>query len=198
MSDGAPSRRQIVLSAILFEGGLGLLGLLLGTLLARPPLEQIMFDPADAALGVAASLPLMLALVVVMRYPLGPLKDLRKLVDELLVPMFRSCGVFDLAVIAVMAGIGEELLFRGLVQQAITERFGPLLGLASASILFGLAHPIMRTYAILAGLIGLYLGALLLRTENLLVPIIVHASYDFFALVYLVRWQPPLPPLDQA
>jgi len=31
------------------------------------------------------------------------------------------------------------------------------------------------------------LGLLFFFTENLLAPIIAHAAYDFFALVYLVR-----------
>ena len=44
----------------------------------------------------------------------------------------------------------------------------------------------------LAGLFGLYLGALWLLTGNLLVAIAAHAVYDFFALLYLVRFQPPV------
>ena len=39
----------------------------------------------------------------------------------------------------------------------------------------------------LAGLIGLYLGWLWLAVGNLLVPIVVHALYDFVALMYLVK-----------
>ena len=39
----------------------------------------------------------------------------------------------------------------------------------------------------LAGLIGIYLGWLLAATDNLLVPIVAHAAYDFLALVYLLH-----------
>jgi len=42
-------------------------------------------------------------------------------------------------------------------------------------------------YALLAGVVGLYLGGLYLLTGNLLVPIVVHALYDVVALGYLRR-----------
>jgi membrane protease YdiL (CAAX protease family) len=43
------------------------------------------------------------------------------------------------------------------------------------------------TYAILAALIGLYLGLLLIWTGSLLAPAVAHGLYDFIALLYLVR-----------
>jgi membrane protease YdiL (CAAX protease family) len=48
-------------------------------------------------------------------------------------------------------------------------------------------HPITRMYVVLCVLVGLYLGWLWMVTDNLLVPIVAHGAYDFFALVYLVR-----------
>jgi hypothetical protein len=53
--------------------------------------------------------------------------------------------------------------------------------------MFGLAHFISLMYAVLAALIGLYLGILFIAFDNLAVPVIVHALYDFVALTYLVR-----------
>jgi len=61
------------------------------------------------------------------------------------------------------------------------------LSLLLAAVLFGLLHFITPTYAVLAGLIGLYLGALWLATGNLLTPIVTHGTYDLLALVYLAR-----------
>ncbi len=54
------------------------------------------------------------------------------------------------------------------------------------SILFGALHWITPTYAAIAGLIGFYLGAFMVVSGNLVVPILVHALYDFFALRYLL------------
>jgi membrane protease YdiL (CAAX protease family) len=48
-------------------------------------------------------------------------------------------------------------------------------------------HPMTPAYAVLASLAGAYLGWAYLATENLLVPVLAHALYDFTALVYLLR-----------
>ena len=109
----------------------------------------------------------------------------------MLVPLFRDCRLAELAIIATLAGIGEEMLFRGVIQAAAAQEIGGQrgvwLGLLLASVLFGLLHPITPTYAILAGLIGLYLGGLWLASGNLLTPVVAHGAYDFLALVYLVK-----------
>jgi membrane protease YdiL (CAAX protease family) len=184
----SPSPQRIVLTAGIFEGGLGLAALALGCLLDRPPWTQFGDAPINALWGLLASLPMLLGLVLSVRYPVGPLRPLRDLTQELVVPMFRNCSMADMAIIAVLAGVGEELLFRGVVQEAIAHRFGPIVGLAAASVLFGLMHPLSRDYAVLTGLVGVYLGGLFLATGSLVAPIVTHAVYDFVALVYLVRW----------
>ena len=74
------------------------------------------------------------------------------------------------------------MLFRGVVQEAIGERFGPWIALATASIAFGLAHPLTRTYVVLAAGIGTYLGGLWLMThERLRHTPRVRAVMDFLA-----------------
>ena len=97
----------------------------------------------------------------------------------------------ELAVIAALAGIGEEMLFRGVIQAVVAQQIGGprgmWWGLLVAAALFGLLHPVTPTYAVLAALIGLYLGWLWLAWGNLLLPIITHGSYDFLALWYLLR-----------
>ena len=59
--------------------------------------------------------------------------------------------------------------------------------LAAASVLFGVVHYVSTTYAVLATLMGAYLGVLWLVSENLVTPILVHALYDLVVLVYLLR-----------
>jgi len=53
--------------------------------------------------------------------------------------------------------------------------------------LFGAAHWLTLSYALLAGVIGVYLGVVFLLTENLLIPITAHALYDVVALSVLAR-----------
>ena len=52
------------------------------------------------------------------------------------------------------AGIGEELLFRGVVQALLERWLGPWIALGVASILFGLVHALTPTYALLAAFAG--------------------------------------------
>ena len=70
-------------------------------------------------------------LVLITRYPLGPFKPLDDVVRQLLVPLFRSARIWQLFVISALAGIGEEFLFRGVVQAGAEQFFGsPWLALA--------------------------------------------------------------------
>jgi uncharacterized protein len=87
----------------------------------------------------------------------------------------------------LLAGLGEELLFRGVLQPVLARWLGVAGGLVVSNVLFGLLHPLIWTYIVLSFLLGLYLGALGLWSGNLLVVIVAHGLYDFLALCYLVR-----------
>lgn len=193
MEDETPSSRQVVLTAVVVEGGLGLLALALSRGVGLPLMSRSDWSWAGVGWGVVAAVPLLAFLAIALRWPLKPFRELMQVMDETVIPMFRPCGWPELAVIAILAGLGEELLFRGIIQGSVGTwiggPWGPGIGLLAASTLFGLLHPITRTYAVLAGLIGLYLGGVLLVGHNLLVPITAHAVYDFVALLYLVKWR---------
>jgi hypothetical protein len=147
----------------------------------------------DVALGCLAALPFLAGLVVMERYPIGFLRALVHTVRHDVVPLFRRTGPLGLVAIACAAGVGEELLFRGFLQQTITGWWeppaGPWIGLAIASVVFGLCHALCAAYAVLATVMGLALGGLLLATDGLIAPIAMHAVYDGLALLYLVRWR---------
>jgi membrane protease YdiL (CAAX protease family) len=187
-----PRRRDTMLLSIGFEGGLVVLAWLLGWLLGHPPLERIHASWRDAALGVAASFPLLLGLWLCVRWPIGPLRRIKQFSDEFIRPIFRPCTVFDLAIISLLAGLGEEMLFRGVIQGAIGGWLGDWAGVVIAAVLFGLLHLITPTYAVLATLCGLYFGLLVLLEDNLLVAIVPHGLYDFIALLYLAHHRVPV------
>jgi hypothetical protein len=174
-----------------FEGGLTPAAIALGWLLGSPPLATFHFDWRDALLGVAATLPPLGLFWLCLVCPWRPFAEIARITVETLVPLFRDCQLMQLAIIAALAGVGEEMLFRGVVQAASAQEiggpYGVWLGLLIAAVLFGLLHSITPTYAILAGLIGLYLGGLWLASGNLLTPIVAHGAYDFVALLYLAR-----------
>lgn len=196
----AMTSKNFALTAVMFEGGLALVAIGLGWLLGQPPLQTFRFEARPAALAVAATLPPLAMFWVCLKAPLPALQTIVRILDETLVPMFRDCGLVQLAIVSALAGLGEEMLFRGVIQAAIAGQiggsYGVWIGLAAAAVLFGMLHAITPTYALLAGLIGLYLGWLWLLCGNLLAPITTHALYDFVVLAYLVRGRPRRHPLQ--
>ena len=180
--------------ALAFEGGLGAIAVAAGWFLGHWPLIGVSTENGQTreqviaiGWGLVATGPLLLALLFMERFPIGPLRRLRELTSDVILRMFGGASVAQLAAVAIAAGFGEELLFRGLVQAGISDFLGVTIGLAVASVLFGVCHWLNTTYAILAMLAGAYFGLLLVATGNILTPIVAHAAYDFLALSYLVR-----------
>lgn len=189
--DDQPPPQHLIVTAAVFEGLLGLVAIGLGALLGYPPGPMIRWTLPALGWGLLASLPLLTFLGLVVWFPVWPFRNLLRVVDEQIVPLFRQANLLELAIISLLAGLGEEALFRGVIQEAVADTVGrPVgiwVGLAVASLLFGLAHSITYSYVLMATLMGLYLGWLWIASGNLLVPIATHAMYDFLALVYLAR-----------
>jgi membrane protease YdiL (CAAX protease family) len=187
MDDERRRRLWVVGIGVAFEAALVPLAWLLGWLFDQPPLAGLRLDAAGAALGVAATLPMLLVFAAVLRWPVGPLIRIRQFFDDVVRPLMRGCGLLDLALLSLVAGVGEELVFRGVLQPALVRRLGLGPGLVLASLLFGLLHPITVTYVILAAGLGLYLGVVAWAGGNLLPVMVAHALYDFLVLAYLLR-----------
>lgn len=179
-------RKALLLITLFVEGGLYLLGLLF---MGGPNAVQAKFSLSWVATGYALllSLPMFGILYFAVRTEWEPLSQLRREIEEKIVPIFANCKIIDLVVIALLAGAGEELFFRGWMQGALTNRLGVFAGILIASAIFGFAHYLSAVYAIYAGLTGLYLGVIYQVSGNLYIVMLIHAVYDFVALMYLVR-----------
>jgi membrane protease YdiL (CAAX protease family) len=188
--DDQPGREVIIIFAVFFEGGLAPLSLALGWLLGRPPLERFIWSARDAAWGAAAVIPLALLFLAMLRWPIGPLGRVKKFLEQDVVPLLEDSSWAEIALVSVSAGVGEEMLFRGVVQPWLSGWLGNAGGLGIASLLFGLLHPISIVYMVIAALLGLYLGAVRIVGGNLLMVMVTHALFDFFALAYLIRIRP--------
>jgi len=188
--DSEPVGKRIVWIGVGFEGGLALAALALGWVLGHPPLRNTHLVGRDAIWGLVACLPMLAAFIVCVRWPVGPLARIKQFSDEIIREWFASCSLLELALISLLAGIGEEMLFRGVIQEAISEWLNPLTGVALASLLFGFMHPITPVYVVLAALMGAFLGWIFVATGNLLPVMITHGLYDFLALAYLTRVGP--------
>ena len=97
-------------------------------------------------------------------------------------PLLASLTALTLG---LSAGIGEEMLFRGILQSEIALRFGDTFAVSLTSIVFGALHAITPLYAILASIASVFFGYLFQFADfNLAVPIVAHALYDVGALLW--------------
>ncbi|MEL7487422.1 MAG: CPBP family intramembrane glutamic endopeptidase [Pseudomonadota bacterium] len=145
-----------------------------------PPL--LAFSFRDFAIGVAATVPLTVFLIWFMRTQSPAFAAFR----ESQIAFFAGIG-FEftwprILLMALAAGVCEELMFRG-VLQSVADRFAPtIIAIIVTNILFGLLHWRTALYALIAGVVGAYLGVLFWLTGALIAPIATHALYDLFAL----------------
>jgi uncharacterized protein len=200
--DDQPGRDVIIMFAVFFEGGLAPLSLFLGWWLGHNPLAQFAWREADALWGAVAALPLVLLFLLTLRWPIGLLKQIKTFCEDEFIPLLAGSSWSDMALIALSAGVGEEMLFRGVLQCSLGTWLGIGWGLVLASLLFGLLHPISIPYIVVTAFVGLYLGGAFLLTGNLLTVMVTHTLYDFALMAYLLRYHyrggpiNPIHPLD--
>jgi membrane protease YdiL (CAAX protease family) len=189
---------RTVALTLLFELGLGGAALVIGLAVGFSPAIGLEGTPRAQLVGmgwgVVGTLPLLAALVVLDWIPWRAIEGVRDVASQMLLQMFGGARAWQLALVALAAGTGEELLFRGLIQTGLANLVGPPYGwwggLVAAAVIFGCCHWLSGTYAVLAALAGLYFGGLLLLTGSLWTPIVAHALYDYVAMIYLIRSQP--------
>ncbi len=197
---------EVFLTAVLFESALAVLAIFLGWVMgpsARsmvPELHPEQLWPLLSGLGqgLIAAVPILVAVDLIRRIPWEPIRELERLTDDGMIKSLLKLGPAELIVISICAGIGEELLFRGWLMYWLADGMAIvapqadrmvllMVALVVSSLVFGFFHPITRLYIVLASLMGLYFGALLIWTGNLLVPITAHAAYDAAQLLMARR-----------
>jgi hypothetical protein len=85
----------------------------------------------------------------------------------------------------------EEFVFRGVVQGRLRAAFGPVPAIVGASLLFGSLHLVnysgnpvsVVAGAIMIAAVGSVFGTLYELSDNLAVPVLVHAIYNVVLLV---------------
>lgn len=159
----------------------------------------VVTEPAVRELGLDVPSPLLVALSLLGGGALGAATLLlsrwiaRSRRGIALLEALRSPteGASDAALfaLAIAGGVAEELLFRGVLSQA--------LGVVLSSVLFGLAHqvrgPARWVWAGWALVLGLLLAGLFRSTGSLAGPVLAHCAINFGNLRFLRDARMPRP-----
>lgn len=175
--------------ACIFEGSLIGLALALGWLADINPFASLYFSETAFLHGIIATLPIFMIFLALYQLNIKSLTKIKTLLLDMLGPILLRYHWTDLLILAAIAGISEEILFRGVIQPWMESSWGMLTGLIVSSILFGLAHAVTLLYFLLATLMSAYLGLLLDidTSRNLLIPIVTHGFYDFLAFLVIAH-----------
>ena len=145
--------------------------------------------PVDAPLGVAVGLLLQFVLLPLLYLPIlevfedldveGPARELTGMAEA---PMEVAALVF-MTVIA--APLTEEVFFRGLVQGALRDRFGPVLAVVVSSLAFAVVHfQLVQFPALLV--IGAVHALLVLFTGRLGAALWSHVAFNAATVIVLL------------
>ena len=137
-------------------------------------------SPREIGLGVAGSLWLAVwTLVVQFGYSVIKGKAYAQHLTASLASVYAGTGAAQIVFGGVTAACGEELFFRGFLQQEF--------GIVVASLLFMLAHfggKEIRVVSLWSIFQALYLGLFFAWSKNLLVPMIAHGLFDIGGMIY--------------
>lgn len=181
------SRNDVMVLSLVMEGGMGALAILVGWLvgvpffqtihLAPPQWSSIIWGTLFALLGAALALG-------IQRLPFEFAGRLREKVEEIANDLLGQCNVPDLIGLSLLAGVGEELLFRGLIQQGLSMVVeSQVLVIGLVAVLFGLLHSLSVSYIIAAAIASVGLSLLFVFTNDLVSVMVCHAVYDLILLL---------------
>lgn len=178
------SRRGLLALVLVFEGAVLFLAIAFGAAVGPSLAGRARWSPAGILVGGLAGVALYAAARGAMRSTWPPLEHLGEALREIVCRYFARATPLDVAVVSALAGLAEEALFRGVLQTGLVAAWGTAPGIAVASALFGLAHPISPIYGATAAGMGAILGALFVASGDLAAPVLAHTLYDFLVL----RW----------
>lgn len=175
------------LTALLFQGGIGVVGLMAIWLFDIPLLMSGLGAGEAVLFGVLGAGATYLLLLLLSKLP--------RLFPDNLSSQMQALHNFAasyrwpvLVALSLLAGVGEELLFRGAIQGWLLQHTGPWIAVIAASVLFGLVHYVSFTYFVMAMGLGAVLGAAYQVSGSLELVMVWHAAYDMLALYCLLKY----------
>ncbi len=108
--------------------------------------------------------------------------------NRLIISLSQSPGgLTAIALSLALAGICEEFLFRGVLQNALTKRYSFLPAVIISSLVFGLFHfDPQLVYIITTVIAGLILGYIYHRWNSIVVNMTAHSIMNIIVLILLL------------
>lgn len=174
--------------AALVAGQVGFWAVLVATVLHETPRRQepmttrlrLRFQWVDAPVGLAVGVTTQLVVLPALYLPFRALID----EDDLSGPardLLDGASGFELLVLGlsviVIAPVVEELFFRGLLLQAMQQRWSTIAAVVGSSVVFGATHFQPLQFPALAGA-GAVFAVAAVRTGRLGTAIAVHAAFN--------------------
>ncbi len=176
------SHSQFLTMVALFEGGLLAAAFLGGWIADCPPTATLHWSLEDFGLGLLATVPMLVMLAICALSRSQAMLKVRAFQRDTVGHLLDQCHWYDIVLLALLAGVCEEVLFRGFLYLWLA-RFNPFIAVLLSNLAFGAAHAATQLYFFLAAFLGLYLTALIAvdPSPNLLIPITAHTIYDIAA-----------------
>jgi len=173
-----PNREMLTVLAAFFVIGL------LAVIVAVAPLGKDAFPalglrPANWKYPVFGALGTLFLSVAVSQIGIEP-QGMKQVIEVL-----PGNLALSLVLLAVLAPLVEELIFRGLLYGWVTGRWGSLAGLIVSSVAFAAAH-YEPAHVVLVLPLGFFFGWLRRRTDSLLPSLFSHIVNNGFALIAAV------------
>src|SRR5262245_7216138 len=137
--DSSQQRSDGFAMAVVVEGGLALVAVVAAWLFHVSLRELFPADRASLlsaiARGLLATVPMLAIFWILVNSNWPMLRQLREQVEWLIGEMFPNGSIAQFATVALLAGVGEELLFRGSLQTALGRWQWSVVGLLITLVL---------------------------------------------------------------
>ena len=107
--------------------------------------------------------------------------DMEKFMNDLFVPVLQAHPFLTPILVGALAGIFEELLFRGPIQTALMRKSSPRLAITITALIFAAAHLDLHGLALRA-VLGIILGWIVWRTGSIFPAMLMHGLFDAVTL----------------
>lgn len=178
---------KLIYPVVVFESFLGLGGVFAAWLFDYLVLTYFRPDLESLRIGLLAVIPPVALFFILIKIPLPVVRELESKIRDHFMPVFSGSSVVDLFLLSLLAGVSEEILFRGFLQTLLVDHTGIGIAIIVSAIAFGFAHAMTVLYAAIATLMGAYLSYLFYLTGDLTVPVLVHTIYNFVAFLYYLK-----------